>query len=269
MFRAPNSAGWSVRVPPPVGCNSRDCTGASAGGRQQRDCHRHRAGPRCGARTRGECRMGASSGLARILLTACGVQFERLQRGVGTRTSVSANVTVVEPVGCQNSLMAADLVVLRTPRPAAEYAEEAPLDQETHGGPHQARSPRATSSLLRAGILSLHPTGDLDVLVGGVRPDAECAQDTPQDQESHSDPDQASSPHSPSSLLTATMLKLHSKAQSRREVLPTEPIGRCCLDDARARGLPGRPGLGQIALASSSNAAATRRCWSGVITPSS
>jgi len=38
-------------------------------------------------------------------------------------------------VGCQNSLMAADLVVRRTPRPAAEYAEDVPLDQETHGGP--------------------------------------------------------------------------------------------------------------------------------------
>jgi hypothetical protein len=62
----------------------------------------------------------------------------------------------LERVGCQNSLMAADLVVRRTPQPTAEYAEDAPQDQETPRGPHQARSPHATSSLLSARILSLH-----------------------------------------------------------------------------------------------------------------
>jgi hypothetical protein len=51
--------------------------------------------------------------------------------------------------------------------------------------------------------------GDLDVLVVGLRADAERAQDTPQDQETHGEPDQAPSPHAPSWLLTAMILKLH------------------------------------------------------------
>jgi len=54
----------------PVGCNSRDCTGASVGRCHQRECHRHRAALRCGARTRGERHMAHKLGPFRLLLTA-------------------------------------------------------------------------------------------------------------------------------------------------------------------------------------------------------
>ena len=42
----------------------------------------------------------ATDGLERDVRLPCGVQFESLHRSFGPRTSVSANVTVIEPLPC-------------------------------------------------------------------------------------------------------------------------------------------------------------------------
>jgi len=58
--------------------------------------------------------------------------------------------------------------------------------------------------------------GDPNIVVLGLWPDAQRAQDTPQDQETHGEPDRAPSPHAPSWLFTAMILRVHPTPQTLR-----------------------------------------------------